>query len=171
MRYVSQTGWRNGGALFAPSLGGLLYLALLTSVWAAVLALCVVIAIVGYIARNTKTARRAQLAEPLRRSLDETVASALEGRPRIWALYVVGDQFHHGIHPKKGDDLVRLYPDRAEQIARVALFPDAASARYAASTMQRQRYSCAELVSLFPNDYTPRTVKRRYSPPSAHCSR
>lgn len=70
-------------------------------------------------------------------------------------MYAVGDQFHHGIHPRKGDELLRLYPNRATEIARVALFADAARARSAAGRLQRQGYSFAELLSIFPNNYTP----------------
>jgi len=144
---------------------------MLTWLWAAALALWLVVGVVAHMAQNTKSARRKQLAKPLKRSLNETIVGALKAQTRIWALYVVDNQFHHGLHPRKGEDLARLYPDRATQIARVALFPDAASARSAAATLQRQGYSCAELKSLFPNDYTPSHITHRYSPPSAHCSR
>jgi hypothetical protein len=58
---------------------------------------------------------------PLKGSLDETALGALDGRTKVWAVYAVGDQFHHGIHPRKGDELLRLYPNRATEIARVAL--------------------------------------------------
>ncbi len=170
MRYGRRARW-GPGAFFAPTLGGLLCLALLAWMWAAFVALWFIVGVAAVVAQNTKSARREQLAKPLKRSLNETIVGALQGRTRIWALYVVGDEFHHGLHPRKGEDLARLYPDRAAQIARVALFPDAASARSAAATLQRQGYSCAELRSLFPNDYTPCRVTRRCSPPSAHCSR
>jgi hypothetical protein len=59
--------------------------------------------------RRTKSAQRAQLAMPLKGSLDETALGALDGRTKVWAVYAVGDQFHHGIHPRNGDELLRLY--------------------------------------------------------------
>jgi hypothetical protein len=144
-----------GGVLIASTFAGLLYLTAMVSAWAVATALGLLFALLAYALRNTKSARRAQLAVPLRDSLDETVVGALDGRTKVWAVYAVGDQFHHGIYPKKGEELLCLYPDRVAQVARVALFADAARARSAAGRLQRQGYSFAELLSLFPNDFTP----------------
>jgi hypothetical protein len=170
MRFGRRARW-GPGVFFAPTLGGLLCLALFTWLWAAFVALWLVVGVAAFVAQNTRVARRHQLTAPLKRSLNESIVDALEGRPRVWALYVVGDQFHHGLHPRKGEDLARLYPDRVAQIARVALFPDAVSARSAAASLQRHGYSWSELRSLFPNDYKPSRLTRRCSPPSAHCPR
>jgi hypothetical protein len=160
MRYGMRLGrgtWvtGGGGVLFASTFAGLLYLTMLVWASAVAAALGLLFFLVAYALRNTKSARRAQLAMPLRDSLDETALGALNGRTKVWAVYTVGDQFHHGIYPKKGEDLLRLYPDRAAQIARVVLFPDASRARSAAGRLQRQGYSFAELLSLFPNNFTP----------------
>jgi hypothetical protein len=152
--------------LIAATISGLLYLTLLASVWAVATALGLLTGLAAYGLRRTKSARRAQLAMPLMGSLDETALGRLDGLPKVWAVYAVGDHFHHGIFPDRGMELLRLYPSRAAQIARVALFPDAARARSAATQLQRQGYSFAELLSLFPNNFTPGQGLDQQTPPA-----
>lgn len=170
MRYGMRLGRRSwvtggGGVLIAATFAGLLYLTMMVSAWVVATALGLLVGLGAYALQSTKSARRAQLAMPLRGSLDEAAPGVLDGRTKVWAVYAVGDQFHHGIHPRKGEELLRLYPDRAAQIARVALFADAARARSAAGQLQRQGYSFAELLSLFPNNFTPgRGLDQRVSP-------
>jgi hypothetical protein len=95
--------------LIAATISGLLYLTLLASVWAVATAIGLLTGLAAYGLRRTKSAQRAQLAMPLKGSLDETALGALDGRTKVWAVYAVGDQFHHGIHPRNGDELLRLY--------------------------------------------------------------
>jgi hypothetical protein len=69
---------------------------------------CLVFSLVAFGLQRTKSARRAQLAMPLMDSLDETALGRLDGLPKVWAVYAVGDQFHHGIFPDRGVELLRL---------------------------------------------------------------
>lgn len=171
MRYGMRLGrgaWvtGGGGVLIASVFAGLVYAMIAISAWAVVTALGLVFSLTAYGLQRTKSARRAQLAMPLMGSLDETALGRLDGLPKVWAVYAVGNQFHHGIFPDRGVELLRLYPNRAAQIARVALFPDAARARSAATRLQRQGYSFAELVSLFPNNFTPGHGLDQQTPPA-----
>lgn len=160
MRYGMRIGrgaWvaGGGGVLMASTISALLYATMMLSAWVVATALGLIFSFVAYALQNTKSARRVQLAEPLRGSLDATALGALDSRTKVWAVYAVRDQFHYGIDPTKGEELLRLYSDREAQIARVAHFPDAARARSAAARLQQQGYSFAELLKLFPNNYTP----------------
>lgn len=144
-----------GGVLATSAFLGLLHLAALLSAWVVFTSLGLLLGLLAYALRNTKSARRAQLAGLLKDKLDEAALGALDGRTKAWAVYAVGEQFHHGVHPKKGEELLRLYPDRAAHVARVALFADATRARSAAGQLQGLGYSCAELLSLFQKSLTP----------------
>ncbi len=155
-----------GGVLAAAIVSSLLYAMLLVSGWVLITAIGLLVAVTAYVLRRTKSARRAQLAMPLMGCLDDSAVSALDGRAKVWAVYAVGDQFHYGIDPKKGEDLLRLYSDREAQIARVARFPDAGRARSAAGQLQRQGYSFAELLRLFPRHFTPGRGLDRQPPPT-----
>lgn len=114
MRYGMRLGRRSwvtggGGVLIAATLAGLLYVTMMVSAWVVATALGLLVGLVAYALQNTKSARRAQLAMPLKGSLDEAAPGVLDGRTKVWAVYAVGDQFHHGTHPRKGEELLRLY--------------------------------------------------------------
>lgn len=171
MRYGMRLGrgvWvtGGGGVLIASTFSALLYAALMLSAWAVATALGLFCTFVVYALQHTKSARRAQLAEPMKGSLDAAALGVLDCRPKVWAVYAVRDQFHYGIDPTKGEELLRLYPELAAQIARVALFPDAARARSAAARLQQRGYSFAELLKLFPNNYTPGHGLGQRAPPA-----
>ena len=141
MRYGMRLGRRSwvsggGGVLIASVLSGLIFWMLMIAAHALATAVALVAGLTLHGLRNTKAARRAQLALPLRGCIDDVTLRGLGSSPKVWAVYAVENEFHHGVHPKKGEELLRLFPNSAQQIARIAVFPDAGRARAAASQLE-----------------------------------
>ncbi len=160
MRYGMRIGKRSwvsggGGVLAASIVAGLMYWTLVATLYVAFVVTAILVALVTFWMRNTKGARRALLAMPFRGCIDESLLPTLDKKIRLWGVYVVGEEFHSGDASKKGDELIRLYPSKASEIARVAIFPDSTRANGACRFLLRHGYSFSELLRLFPRNFAP----------------
>jgi hypothetical protein len=169
MRYGMRVGRRSwvtggGGVLVASLLSDILRATLFGAIYVvrAACLLAVELGAVGLAAhhayrtrRNAVAIRKAQLVAPLRGSVSVAAAASVPSATKLWAVYVVGNDFHHGVFPKRKAELMQLYPERAGEIAQVAFFPDPARARSAATQLQRMGFSYREFSALFPEIDTP----------------
>jgi hypothetical protein len=114
-----------------------------------------VVLIDRYVIQRSRPRRLSELGNALNGRIELDTSAALAGAPRVWAVYAVGSEFHHGVYPAKGDELRRLMPERHSQIVQVAVFPDGSRARSAAARMLRAGFSPDELRSLLPDEFTP----------------
>lgn len=155
---------RLGRGLWITGGGGVLAFALAVSVFRGLtLALVTVAAstlvtLVVLIARGvaaSKAGRRTLLGQILQGEVEIPADEALSRGAKVWGVYAVGNDFHHGPHPDKGVALKHLYPSQAEAIARVSAFSDAQRASRAAAALRRHRFSFGELLKLFPEHYRP----------------
>jgi hypothetical protein len=67
----------------------------------------------------------------------------------VWAIYGVGDHFRVGRYPADERRFARLYPQHSGNLARVGLYPTAASARRAATGLTRNEFTVNELRRVF----------------------
>lgn len=145
-----------GGVLAASCLIGVLRATLVLAVYALVFVFAVELGFLGYAASSIYRARHTALdrrwqeqAGLLRGSVSAAVAQvAAQSGTKVWGVYVVGDEFHHGVFPRKKAQLMQLYPHLTDEIAQVALFPDATRARRVASQLQSRGFSLAELLMI-----------------------
>jgi hypothetical protein len=153
------TGGGGGGVLVASLLSDILRATLIGAIYAVRTAclLAVQLGALGFAThhayrtrRNAVATRRDQLVPLLPGLVSTAAAQSASSGIKIWGVYVVGDDFHYGVHPTKGSELRQLYPDRTSEIARVALYPDVVRARSVASRLQRMGFSYRELLSLAP---------------------
>ena len=126
--------------LFA-ALGGLLVLAKLA----------------GQAARQSPGGRR-RLADPyVRDAVDWGVADSLQARggPPLWGVYEIDGSFFTGRHPRRKEQLRAAYPDRADRVIAVAVFPSADLARACARGLRRHGFTGRELMALYGYRATP----------------
>jgi hypothetical protein len=125
----------------------------------AVRLVCTLVVWLGFLGRSAYSAHRIRRTFVARRWVEvlgvlvgavSTGAAhrATQQGIRVRGVYVVGDEFHHGIFPKKEAQLTLLYPHRAQKVAQVALLPDATRARRAAAQFQRWGFSLQELLQI-----------------------
>ena len=157
-----RVGYRIDRGLWVVGGGGVLLFAVVTgllrgltiAVLAAAASTIALIAVVGVrLLLASRSARRALALDALKGAVEDDSDETLQEVPTVWAVYAVGDEFHHGVHPKKGEALACLFPGQTGSIARVAAFPDSRRAAKAASLLRRRRFSFRELVDLFPHHY------------------
>jgi hypothetical protein len=94
---------------------------------------------------------RRRLAEPYLRDavswdVEERLTAA--GGARLWGVYGVGDSFFTGRHPARIGQLRTAYPDRADRVVAVAVFPSGEMARASARGLRRHGFSGEELLAL-----------------------
>lgn len=160
MRYGMRVGrglWVSGGGgvLLASIVSTLMFWALMSAVMIAATAVFLVVVIATYLVQRSRPWRLGELGKALNGCIARDAPAALAGGPRVWGVYAVGSEFHHGLYPVKGEELLRLMPERESQIVQVAVFPDAARARSAAARLLRAGFSFKELKSLLPKNFTP----------------
>ena len=146
-----------GGVLLASIVSTLMLWTLLSAVMIAATVVFLVVVIATYLIQRSRPWRLGELGKALNGCIALDTPAALAGGPRVWGVYAVGSEFHHGLYPVKGEELLRLMPERESQIAQVAVFPDSARARSAAARLLRAGFSFKELKSLLPKHFVPGT--------------
>ena len=162
MRYGMRVGrgmWVSGGGgvLLASIASTMMFWALLSAVMIAATVVFLVVEIATWLVQRSRPWRLGELGKALNGCIALDTPAALAGGPRVWGVYAVGSEFHHGLYPVKGEELLRLMPERESQIAQVAVFPDSARARSAAARLLRAGFSFKELKSLLPKHFIPGT--------------
>lgn len=160
MRYGMRLGrglWftGGGGVLLASIVSTPMYWTVFSVLIIAASLAFLVVLIARCVIQRSRPRRLSELGNALNGRIALDTSAALAGAPRVWAVYAVGSEFHHGLYPVKGDELLRLMPERHSQILQVAVFPDASRARSVAARMLRAGFSSDELRSLLPDEFTP----------------
>jgi hypothetical protein len=102
-----------------------------------------------------KGSRKALLGRILAGSVEIAADEAVAKQAKVWGVYAVGGDFHHGLYPDKGLALKNLYPSQARSIALICTFADSQRASKAATALRRHGFSFDELLKLFPEQYRP----------------
>lgn len=140
-----------GGGVFATAVfcmllrGMLMLLVLCVFVGISVAVVCAVLAISKHQVRPKARRVLAGRALTMAVRIDAVWGGSPRGAPAVVGLYALGGEFLIGSHPRKLNDLERLYPDRLHDLVCIGVFPDRASASAARRVLVRDGFSAREL--------------------------
>jgi len=139
-----------GAALGALALFGSMRFAV-AIVFLALFSLIGLLKVAGQLSAASSSTRRRVAAPYLRDSVAWETADTLVSRESapVWAVYAIGKSFFTGRYPTRARQLRAFYPDQADQITAVAVFPSGDLARSCARGLQRNGFSADELVAVF----------------------